>query len=76
MCLLQQKFPLQIVISQKNELDCISMIFPQYEITILAIWHKQIIEIQDEPKYEQKIKQNIFITASQTCTDYKREGWL
>ena len=68
------KIPLQIVISQKNELDCISMISPQYENTILAKWHKQIIKIQAEPNYEQKFKQNIFITASQTCTDYKREG--
>ena len=42
------------------------MIFLQYEITILAKWHKQIIKIQAEIKYEQKIKQSIFITASQT----------
>ena len=50
------------------------MIFPQYEITILAKWHKQIIKIQAEPKYEQKITHNIFKTAFQTCTDYKRWG--
>ena len=52
MCLLGQKFPLQILISQKNELDCISMIFLHYEITISAKWHKQIIKTQAEPKYE------------------------
>ena len=43
----------QIVILQKNELDCISMIFLHYEITISAKWHKQIIKTQAEPKYEQ-----------------------